>query len=269
MPPLLSDTLTLSRAEPGLWRGDVDPAYSNGMSGAFIGQFGGWIAAALLKAALGEAPEGQIARSLNAHFFSPVRPGALSVRVRVLRKGKSVSFLQSEVVQGEDVRAQAIVTVGAGRADTHTHQFAPRPEAPPADTEGLVAFSPPTPFGRALQARWVSGAPFTGESDGNSLFWSRTTEPTRFDAAALALLADYMPPRVFYLTNSFVPSSTLSMNVHFHGAPEEFEAVGERHVLVGVEGRRVAHGYWDHSAKFWSPEGVLLGVTEQMALHRG
>ncbi|HRK64710.1 MAG TPA: thioesterase family protein, partial [Terricaulis sp.] len=100
MPPLLSDTLTLSRAEPGLWRGDVDPAYSNGMSGAFIGQFGGWIAAALLKAALGDAPEGQIARSLNAHFFSPVRPGALSVRVRVLRKGKSVSFLQSEVVQG-------------------------------------------------------------------------------------------------------------------------------------------------------------------------
>ncbi len=269
MPPLLSDTLTLSRAEPGLWRGEVDPAYSNGMSGAFIGQFGGWIAAALLKAALGEAPEGQIARSLNAHFFSPVRPGALSVRVRALRKGKSVSFLQSEVVQGEDVRAQAIVTVGAGRADTHTHQFAPRPEAPPADTEGLVAFSPPTPFGRALQARWISGAPFTGESDGNSLFWSRTTEPTRFDAAALALLADYMPPRVFYLTNSFVPSSTLSMNVHFHGAPEEFEAVGARHVLVGVEGRRVAHGYWDHSAKFWSPEGVLLGVTEQMALHRG
>jgi len=269
VPPLLSDTLTLSRAEPGLWRGDVDPAYSNGMSGAFIGQFGGWIAAALLKAALGDAPEGQIARSLNAHFFSPVRPGALSVRVRVLRKGKSVSFWQSELVQGEDVRAQAVITVGAAREDVHAHHFAGRPQAPPPDAAGLAAFSPPTPFGRSLEARWVSGAPFTGDQSGRSLFWSRTAAPARLDATMLALLADYMPPRVFYRANNFVPSSTLSMNVYFHAAPAEMAAVGEGHVLADVQGRRVGAGYWDHTAAFWSADGVLLSTTEQLALHRG
>jgi len=267
--PPLGATLTLAREAPGLWRGEADPAYSNGMTGAFVGQFGGWTAAALLKAALGEAAEGQHARSFTAHFFTPVRPGALSVAVRALRRGKSVSFWQADLVQGEDVRAQAVVTVGAGREDAHAYQFPPHPDAPPADAESLQAFSPPTPFGRSLEARWVSGAPFTGASGGRSLFWSRTAAPTRVDAMTLALLADFMPPRVFYVANAFVPSSTLSMNVYFHADPAEIAAVGERHVLVDVQGRRIGGGYWDHTAAFWGPDGALLSTTEQLALHRG
>jgi acyl-CoA thioesterase len=267
--PLFSDMLPLTRAEDGVWAGDADPAYSNGMAGAFVGQFGGWVAAALLKAALLEAGETQHARALTAHFFAPVRPGAVSLRVRPLRRGKSVSFLQVDLIQGADMRAQGTITVGAGREDQQAHQFTRRPDAPPADTPGLPQFSPPTPFGRALEARWVSGAPFTGEDGARSVFWSRTASPTRLDAPALALLADYIPPRVFYVTNAFVPSSTLSLTIHFHADAAELTAVGEGHVLVDVRGRRIGGGYWDHSASFFSAEGALLATTEQLALHRG
>lgn len=267
--PHLAETLTLARAEPGVWRGEVDPAYSNGLPGALIGQFGGWVAAALLKAALGEAPEGQHARALTAQFLTPVRPGALSVRVRALRKGRSVSFLQADLMQGEDVRALGVVTVGAGREDSHAHHFGEKPDAPAADDEGLQSFSPPTPFGKSLQARWVSGLPFTEATGAHSLFWSRTAAPTRLDAPGLALLADYMPPRIFYRARNFVSSSTLSLSVHFHAPQAEIAAVGVRHVLTEVHGRRVADGYWDHTAAFWSPDGTLLATTEQLALHRG
>lgn len=266
--PLMSDVLTIARAGDQLWEGEVDPTYSNG-SGAFTGQFGGWTTAVLLKAAMGEAPPEQTPRSLTTHFFSPVRPGALKVRVRPLRAGRSVSFLQAEVVQGQDVRAQAVLTTGAPREDQFAHAFAKMPAAPSADADTLTDFSPPTPFGAALCARWISGSPFGGDKTGDSLFWSRTVAPSRFDYTSLALLADYMPPRVFYVSNAFIPSSTLSINLHFHGSPEEVAAVGEGHVLVDVRARRVASGYWDHSASFWSASGALLAVTEQMAMHRG
>jgi acyl-CoA thioesterase len=268
MPPWFADTISLQRAGD-VWRGDVDPEFANGMEGVLVGQFGGWLAAALLKAAIGEAAEGQHPRSLVVHFLAPVRPGAFEVRMRALRKGRSVSFWQAELVQGEDVRAHATITLGVGRDDPQTRQFSARPDAPPADTEGLAAFSPPTPFGRALQSRWVEGVPFMGENGGRSLFWSRTAAPTRLDATSLALLSDYLAPRVFFVTNAFVASSTLSLNVYFHGAEAEIAEVGERHVLVEVRGRRIANGYWDHSASFWSPAGALLATTEQIAIHRG
>ncbi len=267
--PSFSDTLPLTRADEGVWAGETDPGYSNGASGAFVGQFGGWVSAALLKAALLEAADGQRARSLTAHFLTPVRPGAFRLQVRPLRKGKSVSFLQVELMQGADIRAQATVTIGAEREDQNAHQFVARPDAPPPETEGLGAFTPPTPFGRSLEARWVSGAPFMGEDGARSLFWSRTATPSRLDAVALALLADYMPPRVFYVTNAFVPSSTLSLTIHFHANTDDLAAVGESHVLVEVRGRRVGGGYWDHSASFFSAAGALLATTEQVALHRG
>lgn len=141
-PPFFSEALRLAEAGPGLWRGEADPAYSNGLAGAFIGQFGGWSAALLLKAALAEAGPGQSARALNVHFFTPVRPGALSVRTRALRKGKSVSFWQAELAQGEDVRAQAVITLGAARAGALAHHFAAFPQASPPETEGLADSRP-------------------------------------------------------------------------------------------------------------------------------
>jgi acyl-CoA thioesterase len=265
--PLFGDTLTIARARDNCWRGDADPEYSNGAGGNLVGQFGGWIAAALLKSVLGDAQAGQHARSIVVHFTAATRPGPLEIRTRCLRQGRSVAFWQAELFQGEDLRAHAVVTVGEVRDDPHAHTFIQRPDAPPPD--GLRSFSPPTPFGRRMEARWVLGEPFQGKDGARSLFWGRTNPPTRLDASGLALRADHMPPRVFYKTNSFIPNTTLSLTAYFHGTPEEIEAVGEDYLLVDVLGRRINAGYWDHTTTFWSPSGALIATTEQLALHRG
>lgn len=267
--PLFSDTLNLTRGADNLWRGEADPAYSNGAGGALVGQFGGWTTAVLLKAVLNDAQAGQHARSIVVHFLSAVRPGALAIRTRCMRQGRSVAFWEADLTQGDDVRAHAVVTAGEVRADPHTHTFAKRPEAPGPDAPGLMSFSPPTPFGKTVEARWIEGEPFRGKDGARSLFWGRTVPPTRLDATGLALRADFMPPRVFYKSNAFIPSTTLSLNLYFRATPDEIEAVGEDFVLTEVLGRRIEAGYWDHSASFWSPAGVLLATTEQLALHRG
>ncbi len=264
---LFSDTLSIARAADGVWRGDADPEYSNGTGGNLVGQFGGWTAAGMLKAVLGDAQAGHHARSIVVHFLNAVRPGPLDIRTRCMRQGRSVAFWQAELLQGDDVRAHAVVAVGEVREDQHAHTFAKRPEAPPPD--GLQSFSPPTPFGERMEARWIMGQPFQGKDGARSLFWARTNPPTRLDAPGLALRSDFMPPRVFYRTNGFIPNTTLSLTAYFHGTPEEIEAVGEDFVLTEVLGRRIEGGYWDHTVSFWSASGALLATTEQLALHRG
>lgn len=263
------ESIALQQIEPGRWSGETDPDYANGFEGVLVGQFGGWVGAAMLKAACGEAPEHQRPRALAIHFLSPVRPGAIELRVAPLRQGRSVSFLQVELRQGADVRAHAVATLGQERPEAPARTMARFPEAAGPETPGLGQFAPPTPFGRALTTRWVEGEPFQGADGAHSLFWTRTAKPARLDACMLALLADYMPPRLFYVTNGFVPSATLSMTIYFHGKQDEIDAVGKDYILTEVAGRRVGAGYWDHSVKHWSAGGALLATTEQIALHRG
>lgn len=269
-PPYFSDTLTLARVEDQLWQGEADPRFSNGGGEAkFVGQFGGWVTAALLKGALGAAPPAHRPRALNVTFLDRVRPGALSVQVTPLRVARSVSFWKAALLQGESLRAEAVLTAGEGRDDPYTRLYTPRPAGPGPETPGLAAFSPPTPFGRALEARWLEGTPFQDNGEARSLFWSRIAEPTRLDTTALALLSDFMPPRVLFAAKNFVPSTTLSLNLYFQGSPEEIDAVGDGFVMVEVRGRRIADGYWDHTSSFWNADGALLATSEQVALHRG
>lgn len=263
--PLFADTLKLTRTAPNLWSGEADTLFSNGDNR----QFGGWVAALLLKAVLGSGKPTQTQRAIVVHFLAAVRPGALAVRVTPMREGRSVSYWQAELLQEESVCVHAVITLGEGRTDPFAVTAGGKPDAVPPDTPGLGRFTPPVPFGKELQARWVEGAPFEGAAPNRSVFWSGMTKPNRLDAAKLAFLADFVPPRIFYAAQKFVPSSTLSMTVYFHATQAELDAVGEDYVLAEAHARRIEAGYWDHSVSFWSPHGPLLATTEQLALHRG
>jgi acyl-CoA thioesterase len=268
--PNFSDTLFLKRHSSKAWDGEVDPRYANDFGGVLIGQFGGWTAAMLLKAALGDAQPGQFPRSLSVHFLSAIEPGAFLIRTSCLRQGRTVAFWQADLLQGEAVRATAIVIVGATRADASSHAFAMIPKAQDPETPGLPRFGPPTPFAQMLESRWIEGVPFQNtEIPARSLLWMRTVPPTKLDAAALTLCADFIPPRIFYVTGAFVPTTTLSLSIYFYGTPEETEAVGDGYVLAEIKGRRASGGFWEHTASLWSAEGALLASTEQHSVHRG
>jgi len=260
-----ADTLKLAPAGPNLWAADADSLFSNGDGR----QFGGWVAAVLLKATLAEAKPTQTPRALVVHFLAAVRSGEFSVRLTAMREGRSVSYWQAELVQGGSVCTHAIITLGEGRADPLARTAGAKPDAVHPDTPGLGRFTPPVPFGRELQARWVEGAPFEGNDPRRSLFWSRTTASTGLDTTKLAFLADFVPPRVFYAANAFVPSTTLSMTIYFHATAAELEMVGDDYILAEAHARRIEGGYWDHTVSFWSAHGALLATTEQLALHRG
>jgi acyl-CoA thioesterase len=261
-----ADRIALTRADTHLWSGDADRYFGNGVER----QFGGWVAAAMLKAVMADAKPDHHPRALITHFLSGVTHAPISIRTKPMREGRSVSYWQAEMIQNDAVCAHAVITLGELREDAQAHTGSNMPAAVDPDAPGLMRFKPLAPFADELDARWIEGTPFANDDDaGRSLFWSRGAAGQRLDLAGLAFLADFVPPRVFYISKAFVPTSTLSMTIYFHAKLEEIEAVGEDFVLVEARGRRIEGGYWDHSASFWSPHGPLLMTTEQLAQHRG
>jgi uncharacterized protein (TIGR00369 family) len=88
------------------------------------GQIQGGFLAAMLDATLGPAlvatlSDGEWAPTitLNVQFVRPAKPGRLTGRGRVVRKGREIAFLAGELVDGDDVVATATASAVIRRRD--------------------------------------------------------------------------------------------------------------------------------------------------------
>jgi acyl-CoA thioesterase len=257
-------TIKLFPAGANGWLGEADPAYAhNG------GRFGGYTAAVLLRAAMLEDGERGDPLSLTILFTDAVLDGPFEVSTRLLRAGSRLQFWRSELSQRGKLCAHAQATFGVKRPTTRFTD-AVMPDAPSADSAGLVESTPPVPFGQQFSARWATPSPLLSATDGpaRSVFWIRDIQGRALDHVLLAAMADFAPPRVMYHTKRFVMSSTVSMTVHFHATADELAEVGGDYVLSEVECRRCEGGYFDHELRLWSKSGALLATSEQVAAFR-
>lgn len=260
------DSIQLMATGDGRWSGLVDPAYRG-----FGSQFGGWTAAALLKAILQEADVKGAPLSQSVLFIEAINEGPYEVFTRLIRSGARLQFWRSELHQGGKCCAHAQVTLGV-RRETTCFTDAVMPAVPPPETEGLGEWTPPAGFGAQYRSRWITPMPRSPGLDrtkpASSLVWQRDRAGRPLDVLQLAALADLAPPRVIWKRDMISGSSTVSMTTHFHATPEEIAAVGARFVLSEVHCRRCEGGYFDHELKLWSPDGALLATSEQMAAFR-
>jgi acyl-coenzyme A thioesterase PaaI-like protein len=261
-----ADSLHLEPIGENLWRGEVDPAYRG-----FGSQFGGWTGAALLKGAMVEPGVNGDPLSLSALFIDAIGDGPYEISTRLLRSGARLQFWRSELSQRGRICAHAQATFGVRRKTT-SFTDAVMPDAPPADTPGLFEWTPPSGFGAQFRSRWITPPPrspgFDYSKPASSLVWQRDAAGRKMDTLLLAAIADLAPPRVMWRRESISGSATVSMTTHFHATAEEMEAVGARAILSEVHCRRCEGGYFDHELKLWSPEGVLLATSEQVAAFR-
>jgi len=261
-----SDTIALRPATENLWAGDADTDYSHP-----AGQFGGWTAAALLKAVMMEPGERGLPLSMTVLFPDAVGAGPIEIRTRPLRAGARLQFWRAELAQRDKICAHAQVTFGARReGGTSFTDAKPFFDMAPPDDPRMISFSPPTKFGEQLDGRSL---PWPGdykpsESPAVSVFWARHGKQLAMDHALLTLLADFAPPRPMIKLGRFMLSSTVSMNIYFHASAEEIAAVGPDHVLSETVSRRCHGGFFDHELKLWSRSGALLATSEQVAAFR-
>ncbi len=260
------DSIKLVAAGDGRWSGEVDPAYRG-----FGSQFGGWTAAALLRA-IGLEPEAKGSPlSQSVLFIEAINDGPFEISTRLIRSGARLQFWRSELQQGGKCCAHAQVTMGV-RRETTRFTDAVMPESPPPETEGLQEWAPPSGFGAQYQMRWTTPLPRSPDVDrtkpASSLVWVRDRGGRPIDVLALAAMVDLAPPRVIWKRDAISGSSTVSMTTHFHATPDEIAATANRYVLSEVHCRRCEGGYFDHELKLWSPDGALLATSEQVAAFR-
>jgi acyl-CoA thioesterase len=244
------------------WTAHAHPACE-----ANTGMFGGWTAAAMLRAALScEGAEGTPA-AMTATFVSRVEPGAIvAIRAQRLGGGKSLKSWRAEIASGAGELNATASIVTANRRDSDRFLEGAMPTATAPDEIPLA--HPPGNFGATIDMRPVAGFPPFRRADTHSLAWVRVMSSGPLDWTRLVYLADATPPRVFYISDGPRPSSTITMSVYFYASDAELAAVGEDHILSEVSGVRAEGSISGLTMRLWSRQGALLATSEQLCWFR-
>lgn len=89
------------------------------------------------------------------------------------------------------------------------------------------------------------------------------------DAPRIVTYADSWFPAAFARLGTVVGAPTLDLTVHIR-APLPPPAMGPEDFILGVfRTRWGAGGLWEEDGELWSPDGVLLAHSRQLALVRG
>ena len=253
----------VARARDGAWTATCDTAWS-----APRGPNGGYLAAIVLRAIVAEVAEpARAPRSLTLHYLRPPTDGALAVDVTVERAGRSVTSASARVSQAGRLCVLALAALAVDREGVVDYA-ARMPSVPqPGDVPAVALGDGAPPIARRFEVRPAVGAPpFTGADEAVTGGWLRFAEPRPLDAAALAMYADAWLPAPFPRLTAPAGAPTIDLTVHFR-APAAAEAVpaGEP-VLAIFRSTTSEGGFFEEDGELWSPDGVLLAHSRQLAL---
>ncbi len=261
----------VERLGEGRWRGHFSPRWFGPP-----GPNGGFIAALMLSAIRAELDDAErLPRSLTLHYPQALREGPAEVRLRTVRQGRSASFVEGEMTQGDRIGARALCVLSRDYAsEVEFHTAAPRvaPPNPPLGAErGATDPSPPGPAlaGRLVMEPRFGARPFVGAEASESGGWIKTRLPAELDPELLCLYCDAWWPAVFSHLTRPIMVPTLELTIHFR-AP--IEPTPNPHVLPHVLCRfttaTASGGLVEEDGQLWDESGRLLAQSRQLALLR-
>jgi acyl-CoA thioesterase len=245
------------------------------------GPNGGYLAAVLLRALAAALPTGPGAarspRSLTIHYLAPPAQGPVEISVVVERHGRQMSFTSGRMTQGERLLALAVGAFAVGGGGPSFADAAMPVVAPAIDLEPMV--SPPDrhiPLRDRYDSRWAIGplpygrdgmAPAGAPSDGVVAGgWIRLADPHPYDHALLAAVSDAWLPPVFAKVTERLGVPTIDLTVHFRADLASVGLQPDDFVLTSFRSRVAADGFIEEDGEIWSPSGVLLAQSRQLAL---
>ncbi|MDP9344194.1 MAG: thioesterase family protein [Actinomycetota bacterium] len=253
-------------AGDGVWRATCDTAWS-----APNGPNGGYLAAIVLRAMAAELDDpARPARSLTCHYLRPPTDGELRIALSVERAGRSVTVLSARVHQLTHPAGACVVALGAFAVDrAAVADYAPSaPEVRPAREVPVAAVPDAAPaIAHRFAVRPAIGAPpFSGASAAVSGGWIRFADPHPVDAAALAMYADAWLPAPFARLTAPVAAPTIDLTVHFRATGPAAALSAAEPILAVFNSTTSAEGFFEEDGQLWSPDGVLLAHSRQLAL---
>jgi acyl-CoA thioesterase len=275
--PFAKQTMLVAEpATPGRYRVDVDPRWN-----CPVVPQGGMMVALAAKAMAVELDEpDQRLRSLTTVFAGQVPSGPVTIDVRVLRRGRSISQAMAEVrAPGADAGHATVAVFGRSRAgfeftDLRMPEVPPPHECPsfrdPLPPEaGDFERRPPFPFWENVEGRPALGHPPWDEyvpSSSECAAWYRFDEPPMLadgtlDAFAVVALCDLMPSSVGERMGPGQPQwlpPSADLTVHLLA-----EARSEW-LLAHLRARRASEGYASLEMAAWDQTRQLVAHATQI-----
>lgn len=234
------------------------------------GPNGGYLASIILKAlTVSVDDDARAPRSLTIHYLRHADEGPLRIETAVERRGRSLTTLSARMYQADRYVAIALGSFSAPWDGIEYHD-ATMPQVPaPDDVPELSAPRGVLPrFADNFEYRWaINDLPFASGDRARAGAWMRLREPRVVDDLLIATLADGCPPSVFARLDRPVPAPTIDLTIHFRAVPRAGTSPGAW-ALAMFESRVGADGFFEEDGEIWSPDGVLLAQSRQLALLR-
>ncbi len=252
-------------AADGRWTAEVDAGWF-----APAGPNGGYLASIVLRAMQAAAGDpARHPRSLTLHYLRAPAAGPVEVAVTVERAGRSLSTLSARMEQAGRPCVVALAAFSAA-FETVADYALPAPAAPPPEGISPVPPMPGMPpiFERLETRPAIGPVPFSGADEARSGGWLRLAEPRPADALAVATYVDAWWPAPFTRLTTPVAAPTVDLTIHFRCALPRPGADPAAPVLGLFTSRHSAEGFFEEDGELWSPDGVLLAQSRQLALLR-
>lgn len=237
----------------------------------FNSAFGGWVAAATLRALhLTEGFRGEII-SQHVQFISAVKADALYALVS-LRESKRTTDFWSVIVSDapKNGRTLMVAEIVAGSRRSHDLSYDPPMPAYKQPDECVRMRNNP------LSPNWLdryelmlsSGVPFTKNPTPHAVTLIREDDHRPPDAISIAAMLDASMPRVFFVTDTARMASTLSMSSHIYASDAEIAEVGSDFMILEADSAAVRHGLSNEEARLFRQDGLLIATSYQTAIFK-
>jgi acyl-CoA thioesterase len=232
------------------------------------GPNGGFVAALFVRAAQATVGPERAPRSLTIHFPRAPKAGPAELQVTVEREGGRATFLTTRLEQAGEVQATAQAVLSDNwEAEGFSELEAPSVDPPqelyspdPAEVNGMPAMMQNYSVRPALgDAAFSGGEPRTG-------VWIRAREPRLLDAPLAAAILDAWFPAPFVRLARPALAPTIDYTVHFRTPLPPAAAEPADAYLAVFSSGLARHGFVEEDGELWSPDGVLLAHSRQLAL---
>ncbi len=228
--------------------------------------YGGLVAAMCLKSMRGHVPEGRKIRSLLFSFVGPVNSAPFTLQTQSLRSGKSVTTIESRLIQNGKICCAAMGSFGADRDSMIEVTPIKRLEMQePSKALELPYIEGLTPaFSRHFDYRWAIGElPFSGGGGKEIGGWISFREKTDcLTEEWLIALADAWPTPVLSKLKEPAAASTLTWALEFVHL-DRITCSENEWWAYHCEVDSAERGYAHERSTVWDPDGQLALYSHQ------
>jgi acyl-CoA thioesterase len=264
----LDKATTLERIGLARYAARTSDAYSN-----FNGSFGGFTAAALLRAVLHDERRQGVPVALTVNYCAALGEGVFELAAREVRTGKSTQHWLVELTQGDTVAATASVVCGQRRA-VWSHHPAEPPRMPPPESVPVFTDFKPGGWTSQYEMRFAEGAPDWSPRDeadirsARSHLWLKDKPDRPLDYLSLACMSDAFVIRAFMARSKFMPVGTVTLTTFFHADEQAMRAQGTHPLFCTVDAHLFADGFADQIAHLWGKDRRLLATSTQIVWYK-